>query len=144
MNPRLVGLAGPLQGNVFPLPQSEVSVGRESTNQLSISDGTLSRRHCVFVPSNGGFQVRDLNSRNGTLVNGVPVEEKLLEHGDPIWVGESAFVYLLDERENPQRSAVEFTETRDLGSLLLLHTDDSYYLDLERVAAGPSVGRMAR
>ncbi|PYV57981.1 MAG: hypothetical protein DMG91_05345 [Acidobacteria bacterium] len=144
MNPRLVGLAGPLQGNVYPLPQNEVSVGRESSNQLSISDATLSRRHCVFVPSQGGFQVRDLKSRNGTMVNGVPVDERQLEHGDQIWVGESAFVFLLDESENPQRSIVEFTETRDLGSLLLLRSDESYYLDLERVSAGPSVGRMAR
>src|SRR5690349_2343104 len=126
MNPRLVSLAGPLQGNVFPLAETEMSVGRESSNQLSIADGTLSRRHCLLVPNDGGFIIRDLKSRNGTLVNGVPVDEKFLEHGDQIWLGDSAFVYLLDQEAGHfTRSAVEFTETKDLGSLLLLRGDES-------------------
>src|ERR1700686_2168710 len=71
-NPRLLGIGGPLKGTAFPLPAGEVSIGRDSSNQLWVSDPALSRRHCLVIADNGQFSIRELGSRNGTLVNGVP------------------------------------------------------------------------
>jgi len=75
-NPRLLGISGPLKGAAFPLAEGEVSVGRDSSNQLWVADPALSRRHCLLVQDGGQFSIRDLGSRNGTLVNGVPVIEQ--------------------------------------------------------------------
>jgi len=78
VNPRLVAIAGPLKDSNFDLPTGELSIGRDAANVLAISDPSVSRRHCVVVRDADKFKVRDLESRNGTLVNGTPVREQLL------------------------------------------------------------------
>ena len=45
------------------------------------------------------FQIKDLDSRNGTLVNGVAIKEQWLRHGDEIATGDSVFLFLLEEEE---------------------------------------------
>ena len=84
VNPRLLGLAGPLRDSIFALPTSEVPVGRDPGNLLAIPDPSLSRRHCIILPAEEGYLIRDLESRNGTYVNGVAVKEGSLKHGDQI------------------------------------------------------------
>jgi pSer/pThr/pTyr-binding forkhead associated (FHA) protein len=69
MNPRLRVIAGPLKNQVVELPAGEVTVGREATNQLPISDPALSRRHCLLTLEDGRYKIRDLQSRNGTLIH---------------------------------------------------------------------------
>src|SRR5690349_17523087 len=91
-NPRLVGIAGPFRGTTFSLREGDVSVGRESSNDLWIAASSLSRRHCMLNGNGEVFSVRDLGSRNGTLVNGMPVQEQLLSHGDQICIGDSVLV----------------------------------------------------
>jgi pSer/pThr/pTyr-binding forkhead associated (FHA) protein len=57
------------------------------------------------------FTLRDLDSANRTYVNDVAVSEPVLEHGDEIRVGRSVFVFVVDGRPTPQRSAdVELDE----------------------------------
>src|ERR1700688_1881734 len=80
-NPRLVGIGGPLKGTAFSLSAGEISIGRDSANQLWAPDPALSRRHCVVVASDEQVSIRDLGSRNGTLVNGVPIEQQQMRHG---------------------------------------------------------------
>ena len=71
---------------VVPLPEGETLIGRDPANQIWISDGSLSRRHCVVARRDAEIIIRDLGSRNGTRVNGMPVEERLLENQDQIAV----------------------------------------------------------
>ena len=80
-NPRRVGIGGPLKGTAFPLPAGEVSIGRDSSNHLWAPDPALSRKHCLVVASDAEVSIRDLGSRNGTLVNGVPVEQQQMRQG---------------------------------------------------------------
>jgi pSer/pThr/pTyr-binding forkhead associated (FHA) protein len=47
MNPRLIGVSGPLEGTVCVLPEGEFTIGRDAANQLWVDDAALSRRHCV-------------------------------------------------------------------------------------------------
>ena len=99
MNPRVVVIAGPLKGSVFELGEAELSVGRDSTNSVRLADSLLSRRHCRVTREGAGFLLTDLESLNGTFVNGRPVREHALAEGDLIDVGESRLVFLTAEGE---------------------------------------------
>jgi Nif-specific regulatory protein len=113
MNPRLVFIGGPLKGAVFALTEEEVSIGRESSNRLVISDLSVSRRHCVIRKEADQVKVSDLASRHGTFVNGLPMKERVLEHGDQIRMGDSLFLFLLHEGEVELRpSQVQLNEER--------------------------------
>jgi pSer/pThr/pTyr-binding forkhead associated (FHA) protein len=72
---------------VIPLPAEPVTVGRSSQNGIAIMDASLSRVHCELRRVDGGVVVRDLGSRNGTLVNGQTVREHRLAGGDRVEVG---------------------------------------------------------
>src|SRR5260370_3864200 len=135
MNPRVSGISGPFQGTTFSLTSSEVSIGRDASNYLWISDPALSRWHCLLIRKGEQFTIRDLGSRNGTLVNGMTVDELQLRHGDQISVGGSVLVFLLEgEEENLQRNHVDFTETKALGgSPVLLRPEDAFYLQPDKV-----------
>ncbi|MCC7409117.1 MAG: Flp pilus assembly complex ATPase component TadA [Phycisphaeraceae bacterium] len=65
------------------------TIGRGSGNALVIDEGQASRTHCVIEPAmeTGGFQLRDLGSRNGTKLNGQFVALALLQPGDVIQIG---------------------------------------------------------
>ncbi|HLO06514.1 MAG TPA: sigma 54-interacting transcriptional regulator [Terriglobales bacterium] len=146
-NPRLIGIGGPLKGTAFSLPAGEVSIGRDSSNQLWAADPALSRRHCVVLADGGQFSIRDLKSRNGTLVNGVPVEQQQIRHGDQIYIGDSVLIFLLKEDgEHFDKNPVEFLETtRFEGSPLLLRAEDSLYLQPDKIVANlPPSARRAR
>ena len=147
MNPRLVGIGGPLKGTAFNLPASEVSIGRDSSNQVWAADPALSRRHCLLTSNGEQFSIKDLKSRNGTLVNGVPVEQQQLRHGDQIYIGDSVLIFLLKQDGGQLESnPVEFLETAGFeGSPLLLKAEDSLYLQPDKmVATLPPTARQAR
>lgn len=130
MNPRLAAIAGPLKGTMFTLTEEEVSIGRESSNQLCIRDTLLSRHHCLIKREAEQFKISDLDSLNGTFVNNVPVKERLLEHGDRIAMGDSLFLYLLHEgKAPPAPSSVQLDESRPAaGSTVQLRAQDALYL----------------
>jgi Nif-specific regulatory protein len=94
MEPRLIAITGPLKGTTIPLVEPETIVGREPTNPIAINDPLVSRRHCAFRITDGGVQVSDLESLNGTFVNSVPTCEKRLQHGDRLKIGSSQFIFL--------------------------------------------------
>ena len=90
---RLEIVSGPLKGKVFPLADGEVSIGREPSNNISLLDSLVSRRHCVIRKDGDSFRLLDLDSRNNTFVGGVPVRERFLAPGDQIRVGNSLLVF---------------------------------------------------
>src|SRR5271169_5072845 len=96
MDPRIVAISGPLKGKLFRLADGRVSIGREPSNRAAIPDVTVSRQHCIVEVTDGHTEVADLDSHNGTFVNGIPVSRRLLEHGDIVRVGQSELVFLRD------------------------------------------------
>jgi transcriptional regulator with GAF, ATPase, and Fis domain len=146
VNPRLVAIAGPLKDSVFALPQGELSIGRDSANVLSVPDPSVSRRHCVVSRSSDKFQVRDLDSRNGTLVNGSPVQENQIHHGDQISVGDSVFVFLLHEGDEALLPGqVEFEDNALVRSTIRLQPADVLYLQPDKILSElPATSRLAR
>jgi pSer/pThr/pTyr-binding forkhead associated (FHA) protein len=74
--------------NVYPLLDSAYTLGRAPGNTISIPDGSVSSNHARILRTPEGFVLEDLQSRNGTFVNGEPVAEKrLLADGDLIRLG---------------------------------------------------------
>jgi Nif-specific regulatory protein len=133
----LEAVAGPLNGTSIPLLEGETSIGREPSNLISLLDSAVSRKHCVITRNSGQFKIQDLNSRNSTFVNGVPVTERTLVSGDEIKIGNSLFVFVLPEAENGTRAskAVEFDKAdTGAGSTIILRKQDARYLrDLENI-----------
>jgi len=147
MTPRLAAIAGPLKGTIFELNEQESSIGRDPSNALPIADLSLSRRHCLIKLEGGQFTLSDLESFNGTFVNGVPVNVRVLEHGDQIKVGDSLFVFLTEDGEDSKPSNVVELDEGDFGtrSTVRLRVEDALYLNSERVLAQlPESQRMTR
>jgi general secretion pathway protein A len=71
----------------LPLGGSKILIGRHSHNEINLRDGSVSRYHAMIVPEGNGWVVVDLNSTNGTTVNGEAVQRRPLEDGDRIAVG---------------------------------------------------------
>jgi Nif-specific regulatory protein len=133
----LEAVAGPLKGSCIPLTEDEVSFGREPSNQISLLDAAVSRKHCVITRNAGQFKIQDLNSRNSTFVNGVPVTERTLASGDEIKIGNSLFIFVLPESEEVKSAStsVEFEKVDPGGgSTIILRKQDARYLrDLEDI-----------
>jgi Nif-specific regulatory protein len=135
----LEAVSGPLKGKSIPLTEDEVTFGREPTNQISLLDAAVSRRHCAITYQAGQFKIRDLNSRNSTFVNGIPVTERALASGDEIKIGASLFIFVVPETEHAKgvSTSVEY-EKGELdrgggGSTIILRKQDARYLrDLEK------------
>ncbi len=111
MEPKLAAVAGPRQGTVISLGAVRTSVGRDATNELCLESMWVSRRHCVIERRGAGVTITDLGSHNGTFVNGVPVKQRTLLHGDQVRIGDSIFLVLLLESEPvPAGTPVELKE----------------------------------
>ena len=83
----------------IPLRGERLTIGQAPTNDIPLAfDKTVSRVHCVIEPVASRWCVRDLSSRNGTLVNGERIwGEQPLHSGDEIRVGTVRFVARLEE-----------------------------------------------
>jgi transcriptional regulator with GAF, ATPase, and Fis domain len=145
VTPRLLAIAGPSKDLTFALPNGEVHIGRDPSNLLSISDPSLSRRHCELSRDSDGYKIRDLDSRNGTSVNGVAVKEARLRHGDQISVGDSIFLLLLhDDAEEPTVGRVEYEDSLTHATAQF-RPQDVLYLQPDRILKElPANSRVAR
>ena len=97
--PKLVAIAGPLCGGVFPLSWEEggaFSIGRSVDNTLCVEDPSVSRHHCVVTRRERQFTITDRGSVNRTYINGLPVEAQEVRNGDEIKIGESLFLFVTE------------------------------------------------
>jgi pSer/pThr/pTyr-binding forkhead associated (FHA) protein len=75
---------------VFPLTKELLNIGRARENDLQIrDDAEVSRRHCRLLNANGLFFIQDLQSCNGTMVNGETVLYQRVYGGEEIRVGQT-------------------------------------------------------
>jgi len=145
MRPRLLVLSGPLKDSTIPLAEGEVTIGRDASNGIAVVDPSVSRKHCLVSWNERRFRVRDLDSRNGTLVNGTGIEEQWLEHGDQIATGDSSFLFLLEEDVTAAVSRVEFEDADAFAETTILHPRDVVYLQPDRLLRElPATSRVAR
>lgn len=86
---------GTIWRDVVRLRQGQVTtIGRSSTNRIVLQDDACSRNHCEVFFSSGEWRVRDLDSRNGTNINGHRVTgDTSIESGDVIGIGECRLAF---------------------------------------------------
>ena len=140
-------IAGPSKDSTIPLPDGEATVGRDPANAVSVADASVSRKHCVLRrEEDGRFQIKDLDSRNGTLINGRAVKEQWLRHGDEIATGDSVFVFLVEDQEQAvPASRVEFDDSRTTAETKLIHPKEVIYLQPGRLQRElPASSQVAR
>lgn len=84
---RLRVLHGPDAGLEVDVPPVGVVVGADPAADIVLGDAAVSRRHCSIKPSGEGFEVCDLGSRNGTLLDGVSIQKAVVPVGAMLRVG---------------------------------------------------------
>lgn len=105
--PTLVVLSGPKMGLRIPLGNGDTTIGRSRDADVQLSDESLSRLHAQvrWLPGDA-YQIEDLGSRNGTLVNGQRLEvQQLLRPGDRIHLGPRVSLHYVLEEELEETSA---------------------------------------
>ncbi|HVR24061.1 MAG TPA: sigma 54-interacting transcriptional regulator [Candidatus Polarisedimenticolia bacterium] len=140
INPRLMSISGFPKEIVRVVKDGPLILGRDPSNQLEVGDPAVSRKHCsVSEVSTDVFEIADLDSHNGTFVNGARVSRQTVQHGDRIRIGSCEFVFLTgpDEETGSLSSRSGSTAT---GSEL-----KTMSLDRSGLPTGDSwIGRMAR
>jgi pSer/pThr/pTyr-binding forkhead associated (FHA) protein len=86
---------GPNPGTVYALEDEHIGIGRDASNDISVNDAEVSRRHARLTFQGGKFVLEDLGSTNGTYVNGQRLTgPRVLKSGEVISLGEQiVFVY---------------------------------------------------
>jgi FHA domain len=87
--------SGPNPGTVYALDSDQISIGRDSSNDISVNDAEVSRRHARLTFQGGKYVLEDMGSTNGTFVNGQRLTgPRVLKSGEVISLGEQiVFVY---------------------------------------------------
>jgi pSer/pThr/pTyr-binding forkhead associated (FHA) protein len=124
---------------IWEVKDGPLFLGRDSSNQVEVRDTRVSRRHCsVSEASSGVFEVADLDSHNGTLVNGNAVSRKTIQHGDRICIGAAEFVFLTGADDAQALSSAPGSDSS--GDVLKTMSLD----DAGLPADSTGIGRVAR
>ncbi len=137
MQPRLLINSASLREAVRQIADDPFSIGSSSANQLQLTDSTISDRHCTLLQKEDRYELIDLESHNGTFVNGIPIHRRFLEHGDTIRIGQSELTFLLQTNEDSAR--VQLTGDSPAPALNATRIDQT-----SAFVSGVDVGRMTR
>ncbi|MFW6161260.1 MAG: sigma 54-interacting transcriptional regulator [Planctomycetota bacterium] len=101
---RLVVVNGEDAGLTFDLAPGEHVVGRGATVEVRLADESVSRRHALLTVAEQGVTLADLDSHNGSWVNGRPVKSAPVAEGDELRFGNSRLV--LESGDSPAGATV--------------------------------------
>lgn len=91
------------RGNELIVLSSFLSIGRDPENNLQLDETYISKRHAIIIKKDDGFYVEDLNSSNGTNVNGIRIiEPTKLNDKDVIEIGLYSYQFNLGEDNEKQ------------------------------------------
>ena len=93
----------------FELVDNEIHIGRELDNNLRLADPSISRHHCVIRQTGNGYEIQDLQSSNGVLLNGSRVQTAPLRDGDRVTLGQIQLTFM-DPAEQSATVAVQRQE----------------------------------
>lgn len=96
-----------LEHKNISLAEDSYSIGRGRDNRIVITNSSVSKQHAVVSLVKGSWEIKDLNSRNGTKINGANIASVKLQDGDSIELGEASFLF---ESDAIQESANFITE----------------------------------
>src|SRR5215470_16853631 len=86
---QLIMRSGPTPGAAYTLEGDQITIGRDSNNEIVINDAEISRRHARLTFQGGKYVLEDLGSTNGTFVNGQRLAgPRVLKAGEVVSFGE--------------------------------------------------------
>ena len=80
------------------IDQNEIIIGRDSGNDVQIDNVAVSREHAKIIRDQNYYFIEDLNSTNGTFVNGKRINKKFLKENDEISIGKHSLQITPEER----------------------------------------------
>src|SRR5436190_22073912 len=86
-------LEGFERGRVFGDLATPITIGREEDNTIQLNDERVSRFHVKIQEDSGRVILTDLDSTNGTRINGHPVQMRVLQFGEQMSIGRSLLLY---------------------------------------------------
>ncbi len=86
--PCLIVVEGDYLGEIFPLEQASIVIGRADESDIVFAESGISRCHAMLQKEEQGYSIADMRSTNGTEVNGEIVEKATLVDGDKITIGD--------------------------------------------------------
>jgi hypothetical protein len=92
---RLQVLQGPLAGEAFHLVDDVTTIGSMAGNTIVIADASVSRRHAAIKIDQMRYEVADINSTNGVLVNDQKIHKVFLRDGDKVQIGTTVLQFFL-------------------------------------------------
>ncbi|MCY3020624.1 MAG: FHA domain-containing protein, partial [Planctomycetota bacterium] len=95
--PHITILTGPSRGRIIELGPQACRIGRDANIEVPINDAKASRVHVEIQSKEGAYVLRDLRSKNGTMVNGTSVSALTLKEGDQIQIGETRIGFSLQD-----------------------------------------------
>ena len=94
----LVIRTGGFEGTRYELASDETMIGRNPTTDITLLDEGISREHAIilFDAEQQSYEIEDLESTNGTKVNGRRIRNATLTPGDEIQIGHTVFAFIID------------------------------------------------
>lgn len=91
---QLVVVKGPNIGDSYTVDDGEIALGRDPISEIFLNDITVSRKHAIIELVDEKFMIKDVGSLNGTYINGVRLDEAVLNHGDQLQIGKYKLLFV--------------------------------------------------
>lgn len=107
---KLIGVTGEFKDREYPLEEGEITIGRKTDNVILLDNPTVSSHHCVLTLAGSSCTLQDLDSTNGTRLNGRSVKNGPadLHHKDVLQLGDIEFI--VDAPELSSAPAARYTD----------------------------------
>jgi pSer/pThr/pTyr-binding forkhead associated (FHA) protein len=93
----VVIVSGYAEGMEYPLTLEYTVIGRDKTAGIVLKDPLISRRHAAVIFQDGSFLLRDLESTNGTILNGTMIETVPIKHKDKFRIGDTVMQFIFED-----------------------------------------------
>ncbi len=106
----IIGMSGSVKGQTFEINKDRTTLGRNSNNDIVLTDEAVSSQHCAIIRRGDRYLLRDLNSTNGTLLNYDRVTDEVeLQPKHVIQIGSCEFLFDGAAEKRPGSSASAMT-----------------------------------
>jgi predicted component of type VI protein secretion system len=129
MDCRLTVTLGGAEGETYSLRDGVTSVGRDTDNDIQLMTDRVSRHHARFTNLSAVCRLEDLNSTNGTLVNGRKITSYDLKSGDEVTIGELVMRFEetsgWDSESRSSTTQRHYTERSQMATVMLERRSES-------------------
>lgn len=122
---------------IYELVQEYTHVGRAAGNEIALPYPSISNRHCIFIHSGPDIVLRDLNSSNGTYVNGEIISEVILRPGDSIQTGTVTMRFEPGVKRPKLLTPETMAPRKEIGALKTQASSGALYYQTEKLPSAP-------